>query len=94
MLDIVCRNPNNPDRVVDGLLRWHSRQSVLANMKGAGEPSFERDFRPGTDMMREILQGPILAQRMSAHGTGAILSVTKNSTRGRGKPRGEGQDLA
>lgn len=64
VLDIVCRNPNNPDRVADDLLRWHFRQSVLANMKGAGEPIFEHDFPPGTDMVKEILQGPDPAQRM------------------------------
>ncbi|KAJ5921812.1 hypothetical protein N7516_009515 [Penicillium verrucosum] len=64
VLDIVCRNPNNPDRVADDLLRWHFRQSVLANMKGAGEPIFEHDFPPGTDMVKDILQGPDPAQRM------------------------------
>ncbi|KAJ9486090.1 hypothetical protein VN97_g7259 [Penicillium thymicola] len=64
VLDIVCRNPNNPDRVADDLLRWHFRQSVLANMKGAGEPIFEHDVPLGTDMVKEILQGPDPAQRM------------------------------
>lgn len=47
ILDIVCRDPNNPDRVADELLRWHYHQCVLANMKGAGEPIFEHDFSPG-----------------------------------------------
>ncbi|KAK9372161.1 uncharacterized protein V1513DRAFT_453139 [Lipomyces chichibuensis] len=37
---------------------WHFRQAVLANMRGAGEPSFEMDFPPGTDMIGEILGGP------------------------------------
>lgn len=60
----MCRNPNNPDRVADDLLRWHFRQSVLANMKEAGEPIFEHDFPPGTDMVKEILQGPFPAERM------------------------------
>lgn len=60
----MCRNPNNPDRVADDLLRWHFRQSVLANMKEAGEPIFEHDFPPGTDMVKEILQGPVPAERM------------------------------
>ncbi|TGZ84153.1 hypothetical protein EX30DRAFT_100153 [Ascodesmis nigricans] len=53
-LDPVCRNPTDPHRVCDELLRWHYRQSVLANMRGAGEPIFEHDFPPGTDMIREI----------------------------------------
>lgn len=60
----MCLNPNNPDRVADDLLRWHFRQSVLANMKEAGEPIFEHDFPPGTDMVKEILQGPFPAERM------------------------------
>ncbi|ODQ70274.1 hypothetical protein LIPSTDRAFT_75310 [Lipomyces starkeyi NRRL Y-11557] len=53
ILDPVCRDPSN-DR------------TVLANMRGAGEPSFETDFPPGTDMMGEILSGPASAKRMEA----------------------------
>ncbi|KAJ5695589.1 hypothetical protein N7536_006001 [Penicillium majusculum] len=64
ILDIVCRDPNHPDRVADELLRWHFRQCVLANMKGAGEPIFKHDFPPGTDMINEIMRGPLPAQRM------------------------------
>ncbi|KAK9358818.1 HNH endonuclease-domain-containing protein [Lipomyces starkeyi] len=52
--------------VRDELLRWHFRQAVLANMRVAGEPSFETDFPPGTDMMGEILSGPAAAKRMEA----------------------------
>ncbi|KAI9774360.1 MAG: hypothetical protein M1840_004254 [Geoglossum simile] len=48
----------DPCRPVDQLLRWHFRQAVLANMKGTGEPVFECDFPPGSDMMGEILSGP------------------------------------
>ena len=55
---------DTPDRAVDELLRWHFRQAVLANVKGAGEPIFETDFPPGSDMMGEILNGPKAAQRM------------------------------
>lgn len=55
---------NNPDRPVDQLLRWHFRQSVLGNMRGAGEPIFEHDFPPGADMVGEILDGPMPAKRM------------------------------
>ena len=54
----------DPHRPVDQLLRWHFRQAVLANMRGAGEPIFETDFPPGTDMMGEILSGPMAAERM------------------------------
>ena len=53
-LNSVCRKPTDPNRVCDELLRWHFRQSVLANMKGAGAPLFEHDFPPGTDMLGEL----------------------------------------
>lgn len=55
---------NDPDRPVDQLLRWHFRQSVLANMRGNGEPFFEHDFPPGLDMLGEIRDGPMAAERM------------------------------
>ncbi|RPA88718.1 hypothetical protein L873DRAFT_1724962, partial [Choiromyces venosus 120613-1] len=41
---------NNLLRPVDELLRWHFRQAVIVNMKGAGEPSFKTDSPPGSDM--------------------------------------------
>lgn len=63
MLDPIC-DQSDPDRVADELLRWHFRQSVLANMKGAGDPIFEHDFPPGTDVIKEIRQGPYPAERM------------------------------
>ncbi|KAK9358948.1 hypothetical protein V1504DRAFT_459564 [Lipomyces starkeyi] len=66
ILDPVCRDPNDNRRVRHELRRWHFRQAVLANMRGAGKPSFETDFPPGTDMMGEILSGPIAAKRMEA----------------------------
>ena len=50
-LDPVCRDPNDIHCVPNEVLRWHFRQSILANMRGAGEPIFETDFPPGTDMM-------------------------------------------
>jgi hypothetical protein len=54
----------HPQRPIDELLRWHFRQAVLTNMKGAGEPIFEHDFPPGSDMMGQILRGPRAAGRM------------------------------
>ena len=33
-------------------------------MKGAGEPVFEHDFPPGSDIVGDILGGPRLAERM------------------------------
>jgi hypothetical protein len=55
---------DDPQRPVDQLLRWHFRQAVLVNMKGAGEPIFEQDFPPGSDIMGIILAGPKAAERM------------------------------
>ncbi|KAF8535175.1 hypothetical protein BDD12DRAFT_918718 [Trichophaea hybrida] len=62
--DDTCRIPNDPHRVSDELLRWHFRQSVLANMRGVGEPIFEHDFLPGTDMMGEIREGPYAKEQL------------------------------
>ena len=53
----------NPARPVDDLLRWHFRQAVLANMRGAGKLIFEHDFE-GEDIVRAIQQGPRAAERM------------------------------
>ncbi|KAL2395074.1 hypothetical protein ABEF95_000494 [Exophiala dermatitidis] len=53
-----------PDGPLDPLLRWHFRQAVLANMRGAGEPRFEHDLPPGSDTVGEILQGPKAGERM------------------------------
>ena len=79
ILDPVCRNPADPNSVSDQLLRWHFRQSVLANMRGVGEPIFEHDFPPGTDMMDEILAGPNGKQRfefeMASRLRGGCLKV-------------------
>jgi len=55
---------DNPERPVDQLLRWHFRQAVLANMRDAGEPRFEHDFPPGSDIVGDILRGPKPAERM------------------------------
>lgn len=49
----MCRNENDPHRVSDNLLKWHYRQCVFANMRGAGEPIFENDFA-GEDMIKVI----------------------------------------
>ncbi|KAK9371609.1 uncharacterized protein V1513DRAFT_455154, partial [Lipomyces chichibuensis] len=65
-LDRVCRDPNSDQSARDELLRWHFRQAVLANMRGAGEPIFETDFPPGSDMVGEILSGPQATERMEA----------------------------
>ncbi|KAI5864459.1 HNH endonuclease-domain-containing protein [Durotheca rogersii] len=57
LLDDPCRPP-------DSLFRWHFRQAVLSNIRGAAEPIFEHDFPPGSDIMGEILAGPKAGQRM------------------------------
>jgi hypothetical protein len=33
-------------------------------MRGAGEPTFELDFPPGSDMIGSIIKGPRAAERM------------------------------
>ena len=58
----MCRDSGDPHRVSDELLRWHFRQSVLANMRGAGEPVFEHDFTD-EDMVKEIFKGPCAKER-------------------------------
>ncbi|KAG0642776.1 hypothetical protein HOY80DRAFT_948802 [Tuber brumale] len=55
---------DDPLRPDDHLLRWHFRQAVLVNMKGVGEPCFEIDFPPGSDMMSQIMSGPKAVERM------------------------------
>ncbi|KAG0636522.1 hypothetical protein HOY80DRAFT_1054169 [Tuber brumale] len=57
ILDPACRNPADPHRVSDNLLRWHFRQSVLANMRGAGELIFGHDFPPDTDTAGKVVAG-------------------------------------
>jgi hypothetical protein len=59
--------------VSDQLLRLHFRQSVLANMRGAGEPVFEHDFPPGTDMLpwsvfSHVILPSTLAAKNNANG--------------------------
>ncbi|KAK9247048.1 hypothetical protein V1506DRAFT_104241 [Lipomyces tetrasporus] len=76
ILDPICRDPTDERSVRDELLRWHFRQAVLANMRGAGEPSFEMDFPPGSDMMGEILGGPNAARRMEAELFSRLNGVT------------------
>ncbi|KAK9242596.1 hypothetical protein V1506DRAFT_568936 [Lipomyces tetrasporus] len=66
ILDPICRDASDIQSARDELLRWHFRQAVLVNMRGAGEPSFETDFPPGTDMVGEIRSGPDAAKRMEA----------------------------
>lgn len=57
----------HPERPVEQLFRWHFRQAVLANMRGAGEPVLEHDFPPGSDMIGEVLRGPRAAEVMEFH---------------------------
>jgi len=63
ILDPVCRNPADPHCVSDESLRWHFRQSVLANVRGAGEPIFDHDLPSGTDMMNKILASSYTQER-------------------------------
>lgn len=56
-LDEVFWDDADPHRVSDELLQWHFRQSVSANMMGAGEPTFEHDFM-GKDIVKVINSEP------------------------------------
>ncbi|KAK9241770.1 HNH endonuclease-domain-containing protein [Lipomyces tetrasporus] len=78
VLDPVCRDPSDDRSARNELLRWHFRQVVLANMRGAGEPSFETDFPPGTDMMGEILSGPDAEKRIEAELFSRLNGVNLN----------------
>lgn len=49
--------------VSDEILRWHFHQSVLANMRGSGEPIFETDFSLGTDQMKTLSSEPYGKER-------------------------------
>ena len=68
------------ERPVDELLRWHFREAVFANMRGAGEPAFENYFPPGCDIMGEILGGPKAADRMEFE-LGTRLAFYSQSSR-------------
>ncbi|KAI5296190.1 hypothetical protein KEM52_005260 [Ascosphaera acerosa] len=64
-LQAACRKDNDPHRVSPEILRWHFRQSVLANMRGVGEPTFEQDFPPGTDRLSAMKKGPYGKERVA-----------------------------
>lgn len=66
----------DPRRSVNQVLRWHFRQAVLANMRGAGEPVFETDFPPGSDMIGEIVNGPRAAERLEFEFFSRLAGVT------------------
>lgn len=60
-----ARQPSNAqDRVSEDLLRWHFRQCVLANMKGAGEPFWEEDDFGGHNEIEQIMELGDAAERM------------------------------
>ncbi|KAH8154384.1 uncharacterized protein LAJ45_00911 [Morchella importuna] len=66
----------DPRRPVDDLLRWHFRQAVLANVRSVGEPIFEVDFPPGSDMIGEILSGPKAGERMQYELFSRLVEIT------------------
>ncbi|OBT53081.1 hypothetical protein VE04_05710 [Pseudogymnoascus sp. 24MN13] len=65
-LALCCRDPQNPLRVPDELLRWHHREAILASMKGAGEKPWDMHYSEGGDIMQEIREGPDAVERMEA----------------------------
>ncbi|OJD15667.1 hypothetical protein AJ78_04085 [Emergomyces pasteurianus Ep9510] len=79
ILDPVCRDPNTNSHVSDELLRWHFRQSVLANMRGAGEPIFESDFPPGSDMMETLRDEPYGRERFEMEVQSRLQSAARGN---------------
>ncbi|KAK9361217.1 hypothetical protein V1504DRAFT_96707 [Lipomyces starkeyi] len=65
-LDPICRDPGNEQSVRYELLRWHFRQAVFANMRGAGEAQSGTDSPPGPDVVGVALKGPEPANSMGA----------------------------
>ena len=63
-------------RLVDEPLKWHFGQAVLANVRGAGEPIFEHDSPPGSDIMGDIRRGPKTAERMESELFGRFAAHT------------------
>ena len=80
-MDPICRDPNTNSHVSDELLRWHFRQSVLANIRGAGEPIFESDLPPGTDLMATLRDEPYGRERFEME-----IQSRLQSTAGRDQP--------
>ena len=70
---------NDPRCPPDELFRWHFRQAVLTNVKGAGEPIFEFDFPPGTDVIGEICKGPMAAERMEVELFGRLALLDEGN---------------
>ncbi|KAI9834176.1 MAG: hypothetical protein M1826_005287 [Phylliscum demangeonii] len=64
ILALSCRDRTDPRSVPDQLFRWHFRQAVLANITGAGEPTWDFDNPPGSDVMACIRNGPEPEKRM------------------------------
>lgn len=67
----------NPRRSSDQLFRWHFRQAVFANIRGAGEHIFEHDFPLGSDMVGDILRGPKAGERMEFELFSRLAATTR-----------------
>ena len=77
LLSPACRQADDPRRVSDECPRWHFRQAVLANVRGAGELGWDYDFPPGSDMVGEILRGPDAQLRMEVELAGRLGPVVE-----------------
>jgi len=44
-------------------------------VKGAGEPCFENDLPPGSDIMGQIMRGPMAAERMEFELFGRVNAI-------------------
>ncbi|KZF23717.1 hypothetical protein L228DRAFT_122791 [Xylona heveae TC161] len=79
ILELPCREPSNPHHVSDELLRWHFRQGVLANMRGAGEPTFDNDFPPRRDQMAVLRSEPYGKERLEMEVSERLKCATQRS---------------
>lgn len=51
-------------------------------MRGNGEPCFEHDFPPGSDMLADIREGPMTAERMEFELFGRLARYVESASEG------------
>lgn len=78
VLDPVCRNPHDPNRVSDELLLWHFRKAVMKQLRAAAGPrASDHDYDYDGDILGKIRDGPCAAHRMELE-LGVRLGAVKD----------------
>ncbi|KAK6499483.1 hypothetical protein TWF506_004113 [Arthrobotrys conoides] len=76
----IAARENGDTGVRDALLSWHFRQCVLANMRGAGEPTWDYGPNEGGDVVGRLLSSdhvsPDQAMARLGEEVGARLALT------------------